>query len=90
MVAEKVKELEQENISLKVQLKELQNICGTNAKVPKNCEYCSNFVQHYGKCGSTFYPMFTGHCTAGQRNKPKNTEDTCKSFVQKQYGKNYI
>ena len=54
MVAEKVKELEQENISLKVQLKELQNICGTNAKVPKNCEYCSNFVQHYGKCGSTF------------------------------------
>ncbi len=90
MVAEKVKKLEQENALLKAQLKELQNICGINASVPKNCEYCSNFVQHYGKNGCGYYPMYTGHCTAGQRNKNKNIEDTCKSFVQKQYGKNYI
>lgn len=40
MVADKVKELEQENISLKAQVEELQNICGTNANVPMNCEYC--------------------------------------------------
>ena len=31
MVADKVKELEQENILLKAQVEELQNICGTSA-----------------------------------------------------------
>ena len=43
MVADKVKELEQENILLKAQVEELQNICGGKANMPKNCEYCNNF-----------------------------------------------
>ena len=45
MVADKVKELEQENILLKAQVEELQNICGGKANMPKNCEYCNNFMR---------------------------------------------
>lgn len=90
MLSEKVQKLEQENIALKAQVEELQNICGTNAKVPKNCEYCSNFVQHYGNNGSGFYPMYTGHCVAGNRLKTRKSDETCKAFVKRTYGKNYL
>jgi len=65
MVAEKVRQLEQENISLKAQVEELQNICGTNASVPMNCEYCKNFIQHYIKTEQKYSPIYFGHCIAG-------------------------
>ena len=87
MVAEKVRMLEQENISLKAQLEELQNLCGNKASVPKNCEYCSNFVQHYIKVERTYSPISTGHCKAGNRIKTRKTDETCKAFVKKEYGK---
>lgn len=90
MVADKVKELEHENIALKAQVEELQNICGVNASCPKNCEYCSNFIQHYIKVGVTYSPIYDGHCVAGHRMKAKKTDDTCKSFVKRAYGKNRI
>lgn len=90
MVADKVKELEQENIALKKQVEELQNICGINASVPMNCEYCSNFIQHYIRVEMQYSPIHAGHCTAGRRMRTKKTDDTCKSFVKKTYGKNCI
>mgnify|MGYP006922131126 CR=1 FL=1 len=52
MIAEKVQELEQENIVLKEQLRKLQGIC-SSVEVPKNCEYCENFIQHYFKNGKS-------------------------------------
>lgn len=90
MVAEKVKQLEQENISLKAQIEELQNICGTNASVPMNCEYCRNFIQHYIKIDAQYSPICSGHCVAGKQTKSRRTDDTCKAFVRKTYGRNHI
>ena len=90
MIAEKVQKLEQENITLKAQVKTLQDICGGKVEVPKNCEYCENFLQHYIKCGSTYAPTCDGHCIAGSRIKKKKSDETCKYFLQKVYGKNFI
>ena len=90
MVAEKVKELEQENILLKAQVEELQNICEGNASVPMNCEYCKNFIQHYIKTGMQYSPIYSGHCIAGKQTKSRGTDDTCKAFVRKAYGRNRI
>ena len=49
MIAEKVQKLEQENTVLKKQVQELLDICESRIELPKNCEYCSNFMQHYIK-----------------------------------------
>lgn len=69
MVAEKVQALEQENILLKSQIEQLENICGGKVEVPKNCEYCSNFKQYYIKNGSSYHPVCSGYCIAGNRTK---------------------
>ncbi len=90
MIAEKVQKLEQENISLKAQVETLQEICGNRAELPRNCEYCSNFIQYYFKSGSCYVPTNNGHCMAGNRVKGRKVSDTCKAFVEKQYGRNYI
>lgn len=90
MIAERVRELEQENIALKAQVETLQDICGNRVELPKNCEYCSNFIQHYIKSGSGYYPTCDGHCKAGNRTKNRKTKDTCKAFIERQYGKNYV
>lgn len=90
MVAEKVQELEQENIKLKAQVIELQEICGNRTELPKNCEYCEHFIQHYIRGGSGYYPTHDGHCAAGNRIKNRKTEDTCKAYAKKQFGKNYV
>ena len=89
MIAEKVRKLEQENSELRAQLKEFEEIYGNKAGLPKNCEYCSNFLQHYIKDGTEYRPTYDGHCKAGNRMKSRKTQDTCKAFVQKTYGKNY-
>lgn len=90
MLANKVQELEQENIALKAQAEMLQDICGNRVELPKNCEYCSNFIQHYIKSGSGYYPTCDGHCVAGNRVKGRKTKDMCKAFAQKVYGRNMI
>lgn len=90
MISEKVKELEYENSALKAQLEQLEELYGDKAELPKNCEYCKNFLQHYIKSGSVYVPTYDGHCAAGNRAKKRNAKDTCKAFIQKAYGKNYI
>ena len=75
---------------LKAQVETLQDICGNRIELPKNCEYCSNFIQHYIKTGSSYYPTCDGHCIAGNRVKGRKTKDTCKAFVQKEYGRNRV
>ncbi len=90
MVSEKVKELEQENTILKEQVKALQGICGCGVELPKNCEYCQNFIQHYVRHGDQYIPIYNGSCAAGQRLRKKKVEETCKSFLRRQYGKNII
>lgn len=90
MIADKVKELELENNTLKAQVEELQEICGSRGNLPKNCEYCQNFIQHYVKCGSVYVPTCDGHCTAGNRLKRKNVVETCKGYVKRSFGKNRI
>lgn len=71
MVAEKVQELEQENIELKEQLEKLQEICGGSIEMPKNCEYCSNFIQYYIRNGENYHPVYMGCCKAGNRIKSR-------------------
>ncbi|MFG6383427.1 MAG: keratin [Lachnospiraceae bacterium] len=90
MVAEKVQALEQENILLKSQIEQLESICGNKLELPKNCEYCSNFLQYYIRSGNTYHPTYNGHCVAGNRIKGRKVNDTCKAFVKKDYGKNFI
>lgn len=91
MIAKEVEKLEQENIELKEQLKKMEELYGDTHKLPKNCEYCSNFIQHYVRCaGNLYVPTCDGHCTAGNRIKSKRGDDSCKSFVLKKYGKNCI
>lgn len=90
MLSEQIKDLEQENIALKTQVEILQDICGGRIEVPENCEYCSNFIQHYVKCGSTYVPTCDGRCAAGKRLKNRKADETCKYFVKKAYGKNFI
>ena len=90
MIAEKVEKLEQENTILKKQVQELLDICESRIELPKNCEFCENFIQHYIRTGSTYHPIHNGHCKAGNRVKDRKVSDTCKAFVKKVYGKNCI
>ncbi len=90
MVAEKVQQLEEENITLKARIEELQQLFGINPRMPKNCEYCKNFTQYYFKQGKSYYPTCAGHCVAGSRVKGRRTDDTCQSFARREYGKNFI
>lgn len=90
MIADKVKELEQENSTLKAQVEELQEIFGSRGSLPKNCEYCQNFIQHYVKCGNMYTPTYDGHCVAGNRVKKRNANEICKSFAERSFGKNCI
>ena len=90
MIAEKVQELEHENRVLKKQVERLRDICGDRVELPKNCEYCSNFIQHYVRNGNSYIPTYDGHCVAGNRIKGRKLNDTCKFFMKKQYGKNFV
>ncbi|MDD6168463.1 MAG: hypothetical protein PUB46_00095 [Lachnospiraceae bacterium] len=88
MVSDKVKELEQENYRLRVQLDELQELYKDRATLPKNCEYCENFLQHYIKCGFSYMATCDGHCIAGNRIKSRKAGDkSCKYFVPRKYGR---
>lgn len=90
MLAEDVRKLEQENVELKAQVKELESICGNKAELPRNCEYCKNFIQHYIRTGNSYYPTYDGHCMAGNKIKGREVKDTCKAFAKRIYGKNRI
>lgn len=90
MIADKVKALERENILLKSQIEQLENICGGKVEVPKNCEYCSNFKQYYIRNEGSYHPVCSGYCVAGNRIKGRKTSETCKAFAKKTFGKNLI
>lgn len=90
MIAEKVKQLEQENTELKEQVKALKDMCGGVVELPKNCEYCRNFQQYYIKNGSSYHPVYSGYCVAGNRIRKRKTGETCKAFAKKTFGKNLI
>lgn len=90
MIAEKVEKLEQENTVLKKQVQELLDICESRIELPKNCEYCSNFMQHYIKNGGVYYPTHGGHCIVGNRIKDRKVSDTCKAYAKRVYRRNYI
>ena len=90
MIAEKVEKLEQENTVLKKQVQELLDICESRIELPKNCEYCSNFMQHYVKRGGVYYPTHGGHCVVGNRIKDRKVSDTCKAYAKRVYGRKCI
>lgn len=90
MISERVHDLEQENIKLKEQVSMLENICGDRVELPRNCEYCLHFIQHYIKSGGSYYPTCSGTCAAGSRVKGRKVSDTCKAFEKRQFGKNFI
>ena len=89
VVAKEVERLEHENTELRERLKKLQELTGEN-QLPKKCENCSNFVQHYIKHGNAYVPAYAGHCNAGYRVKNKKTDETCRAFTERKYGENYI
>ncbi len=90
MLSKEIAKLEQENAALKEQIEKLQDICGNKVELPRNCEYCSNFIQYYIKNNSLYYPTCNGRCMAGNRVKGRKVNDTCKAFTKKEYRKNCI
>ena len=90
MLSEEVKRLERENIDLREKLDYLEKKYVTRAEMPKDCEHCQNFIQHYVLCGIKYVPTYDGSCAASRRIKSVKTDSTCRSFVEKKYGKNCI
>ena len=90
MLSEKVQDLEQENHELKERLRALEEMYRDRGKLPKDCKHCRNFSQHYIRCGTSYYPTYDGHCTAGQRLRNRKPDDTCESFAKMEYGENCI
>ncbi len=66
MIAERVLELEQENVQLRNTLIELARKMEQGEVLkPKSCQYCRNFVQHYRKeTNGRYEPIYAGHCTS--------------------------
>ena len=66
MIAERVLELEQENVQLRNTLMELARKMEQGEVLkPKSCQYCRNFVQHYRKeTNGRYEPIYAGHCTS--------------------------
>ncbi len=97
MIAERVRELEQENTHLRKALKELTSkIKQGEVSKPKSCEYCRNFVQHYRKeTNGRYEPIYAGHCTSrvpikkGGKKNPA-PDDTCPYFELEAVEKKYI
>ncbi len=90
MIAEEVRKLEAENSTLKEQLERLQEDYGVKAGLPKDCEHCGNFIQHYVRCGRGYAPAYDGHCVAGGRIRKRKVNESCRSYVAMQFGKNFI
>ena len=97
MIAERVRELEQENTHLRKTLKELTSkIEQGEISKPKSCQYCRNFVQHYRKeTNGRYEPIYAGHCTSRvpiKKGGKKNPvpDDICPYFELGAEGKKYI
>lgn len=92
MIAEDVRKLEEENSILKEQLKKLEEDYGVKAGLPKDCEHCKNFIQHYIRSGGGYYPTYDGHCVASGRvrSRLRGINESCRSFAALRYGENYI
>lgn len=97
MIAERVRELEQENTHLRKTLKELTSkIEQGEISKPKSCQYCRNFVQHYRKeTNGRYEPIYAGHCTSRvpiKKGGKKNPvpDDICPYFELGAVEKKYI
>lgn len=90
MIAEDVRKLEAENMVLKDQIKRLEEDYGVTASMAKDCEHCGNFIQHYIRRDGGYYPTYDGHCVAGGRIRKRKVNESCRSFVAMQFGKNFI
>ena len=87
MLAQDVRNLENENYRLKEALGELRKTVSSQADKPMSCEYCRFYLQHYIKTGGQYRETHCGHCTHGQCKKRKPT-DSCKYFELGKYGFN--
>lgn len=79
MLAQDVKNLENENYRLKETIKVMQSKFDEEELKPKACEYCKFYIQHYIKVGGNYSQTYCGHCTHG-RVKDRKPSDTCKYF----------
>lgn len=86
MLSREIRQLENENAVLKNALEELSKKMERNKVLkPKSCQYCKNYVQHYGKFDGRYSPINAGHCVSGvpacKGGKRKPTPDeTCPYF----------
>ncbi len=97
MIAERVRELEHENVQLRNTLIELARKMEQGEVLkPKSCQYCRNFVQHYRKeTNGRYEPIYAGHCTSRvpiKKGGKKNPvpDDICPYFELGAEGKKYI
>lgn len=86
MLANQVKELENENQRLKALLQKLRE----DIPKPKDCKHCEHYIQHYARNGyNDFHIVYMGHCVcgvpAGKRKGKKNPtpDDTCMCFEER-------
>lgn len=86
MLSNEIIKLENENAVLKNALEELSKKMEQNEVLkPKCCQYCKNYIQHYGKFDGRYSPIYAGHCASGApiskggKRKPK-PDETCSYF----------
>ena len=77
-------QLKQENRVLNEAIDRLKEML-VEEKIPKDCEHCRHFVQHYiknigGMYKTDYTALYYGHCVLG-RSKRKNSEETCNRFT---------
>jgi len=82
MLAQEVRNLENENEVLKKSLEKLRTDFKKDGSKPMACEHCKFYIQHYVRSNSHcsgYIATHCGHCTHGQCKKRK-PDDSCKYF----------
>lgn len=82
MLAQEVRNLENENAALRETIKVMQKQFADKQPKPKACEYCRFYIQHYVKMGCSYGKTHCGHCTHG-RIKDRKPDNTCEYFELK-------
>lgn len=81
MLAEDVRELENEKKRLAEENKELRILLGDEPPKPMNCGCCAHFIQHYIEIGiGRYMETYSGHCVHGRIATKKPDGKTCRYF----------
>lgn len=53
-------------------------------RIKKECKTCMHFVQHYGKRGNVYFPLYCGHCIVGKSIRSRKPDiEACAYYEHK-------